>query len=122
MLRDRKAGAISDDEAIQRLERSPHWVWTAMDPDSKVLLGIEVGTRTLAMAQRVVHHVVQTLVPSCVPLCLTDGYRDYTTAILSHFGFWHQPSRQRAGIRGRVGVGSGGRTPVHRAAQVGARP
>src|SRR5213593_4219332 len=43
VLRDLKAGAISDDEAIQRLERSPCWVWTAMDPQSKLLLVIEVG-------------------------------------------------------------------------------
>jgi transposase-like protein len=46
VLRDLKAGAISDDEAIQRLERSPYWVWTAMDPQSKLLLVIDVGTRT----------------------------------------------------------------------------
>jgi hypothetical protein len=28
-----------------------------MDPESKLLLAIDVGERTLAMAQRVVHHV-----------------------------------------------------------------
>jgi hypothetical protein len=33
-------------------------VWTAIDPVSKLLLVIVVGPRTLAMAQRVVHHVV----------------------------------------------------------------
>src|SRR4030095_15303938 len=59
VLRDLKAGEISDDEAIQRLDRSPYWVWTAMDPQSKLLLVIDVGTRTLEMAQRVVHQVVQ---------------------------------------------------------------
>jgi hypothetical protein len=37
VLRDRKAGASSDEEAIQRLERSPYWVWTAMAPQSKSL-------------------------------------------------------------------------------------
>src|SRR4029434_5608347 len=31
VLRDLKAGEISDDEAIKRLERSPSCVWTAMD-------------------------------------------------------------------------------------------
>jgi hypothetical protein len=41
-----------------------------MDPDSKVLLGIDVGPRTLAMAQRVVHQVVEVLAPGCVPLFL----------------------------------------------------
>jgi len=59
VLRERKAGAISDETAIKRLERSPSWVWTAMDPTSKLLVVVEVGGRTLAMAQRVVHQVTQ---------------------------------------------------------------
>src|SRR5499427_4581535 len=50
------------------------WLWVAVDPESKVLLAIEVGERTLAMAQRVVHHVAQVLAPDCAPLFLTDGF------------------------------------------------
>src|SRR5215831_14806222 len=50
-----KNGQVSEAEAIERLERSPQWVWVAMDPEHKLLLAIEVGDRTLAMAQRVVH-------------------------------------------------------------------
>jgi hypothetical protein len=37
-----KAAKISDTEAIQRLSRSPHWVWTAIDPESKLLLYAQV--------------------------------------------------------------------------------
>jgi hypothetical protein len=95
VLRELKAGAISDDEALERLERSPDWVWTAMAPQSKLLLVIDVGTHTLAMAQRVVHQVVQRLAPGCVPLFLTDGFREYMTALLAHFGHWMQPERRR---------------------------
>jgi IS1 family transposase len=95
VLRDLKAGEISEDEAIKRLERSPYWVWTAMDPQSKLLLVIDVGTRTLEMAQCVVHQVVQVLAQGCVPLCLTDGHRDYTMAFLAHWGYWVQPERKR---------------------------
>ncbi len=95
VLREVKAGEISEDEAIKRLERSPYWVWTAMDPESKLLLVIDVGTRTLAMAQRVVHQLVQVLAPACMPLCLTDGFRDYMTALLAHFGYWIQPERRQ---------------------------
>jgi hypothetical protein len=36
------------------------------------------------MAQRVVHQVVQVLAPDCVPLFLTDGFREYMTALLTH--------------------------------------
>ena len=94
VLRDLKAGEINNDEAIRRLERSPSWVWTAMDPTSKLLVVVDVGCRTLAMAQRVVHQVTQVLAPGCVPLFLTDGLKDYGTALLTHFGQWMQPERR----------------------------
>jgi IS1 family transposase/transposase-like protein len=91
-----KDGEVSEAEAIQRLSRSPHWVWGALDPVTKLLLTIDVGDRTLAMAQRVVHQVVQVLAPGCVPLFLTDGFKEYTTALLTHFGQWVQPLRRQA--------------------------
>src|SRR4029453_12492122 len=53
------------------------------------------GERTLAMAQRVVHHVAQLLAPDCAPLFLTDGLREYLTALLTHSGSWVQPSRRQ---------------------------
>src|ERR671927_514077 len=91
-----KAGAVSAAEAIERLERSPQWVWVALDPESKLLLTLDVGDRTLAMAQRVVHQVVQVLAPGCVPLFLTDGFKESTTALLAHYGQWVQPARRHA--------------------------
>jgi hypothetical protein len=95
VLRELKAGEISEDAAITRLERSPSWVWTVMDPKSKLLVVVDVGSRTLAMAQRVVHQVTRVLAPGCVPLLLTDGLKDYGTAILTHFGQWMQPERRQ---------------------------
>jgi IS1 family transposase len=91
-----KDGEVSETDALERLSRSPHWVWAAMDPESKLLLTMDVGARTLAMAQCVVHQVVQVLAPGCVPLFLTDGFKEYTTALLTHYGQWVQPARQRA--------------------------
>jgi IS1 family transposase len=91
-----KDGEVSEVEALQRLSRSPRWVWGALDPVIKLLLTIDVGDRTLAMAQRVVHQVVQVLAPGCVPLFLTDGFKEYMTALLAHYGHWVQPSRRRA--------------------------
>jgi len=96
VLRAVKDGDLSEDEAIERLECTPSWVWTAMDPESKLLLVIDVGTRTQAMAQRVVHQVVQVWAPGCVPLFLTDGFRAYMTALLAHFGDWIHPERRQA--------------------------
>jgi IS1 family transposase len=91
-----KTGEVSAAEAVERLSRSPHWVWAAIDPVTKLLLTVDVGDHTLAMAQRVVHQVVQVVAPGCVPLFLTDGFKEYTTALLTHYGQWVQPARQRA--------------------------
>src|SRR5437660_10101013 len=71
------------------------WVWVAMDPESKLLLAIDVGNRTRAMAQRVVHQVAQVLAPGCTPRFLIDGFQDYLTALLTHYGQWVQPPRRQ---------------------------
>jgi len=89
-------GNLSEAEAIERLSRSPHWVWTVIDPESKLLLGIQVGEHTLAMAQAVLHHIAQLLAPGCVPLFLSDGNPNYLTAIVAHCGHWVQPPRRQA--------------------------
>jgi IS1 family transposase len=87
---------MREEEAIWRLSRSPQWVWTASDPQSKLLLAITVGPRTQAMAQRVVHQVREVLAPGCIPLFATDGFKEYMRALLSHFGSWVQPERRQA--------------------------
>jgi len=96
LLRAVKTGEVSAAEAVERLSRSPHGVWAAIDPVTKLLLTVAVGDRTLALAQQVVHQVVQVLAPGCMPLFLTDGFKEYTTALLTHYGQWVQPARQRA--------------------------
>jgi IS1 family transposase len=96
VLRAVQEGQMREEEAIQRLSRSPQWVWTAIDPQSKLLVALAVGPRTQAMAQRIVHQVVQVLAPGCVPLFLTDRFKEYRTALLSHFGSWVQPERRQA--------------------------
>jgi transposase-like protein len=114
--RDRKAGESSDDEAIRRLARSPSWVWTAMDPTSKLLVVVDGGSRTLAMAQRVVPQVIQVLAPDCVPLFLPDGLKDYATALLTPFGYWRHPARRHD--KGPMPTPRGMPLPALRYAQV----
>jgi len=88
-------GDLSEAKAIERLSRSPHWVWTAIDPESKLLLSVQVGERTLTMAQAMLHQIAQLLAPGCVPLFLSDGYAHYLTAIGTHFGHWVLASRRQ---------------------------
>jgi len=52
-------GHLSEAEAIDRLARAPHWVWTAIDPESQLLLNVQSGGRTLAMAQVMLHQIAQ---------------------------------------------------------------
>ena len=99
-LNTMKAGEVSEDEALNCLSRSPHWVWVALDPVTKLLLAIKGGDRTLAMAQCLVHQVAQVLAPDCVPLFLTDGFKAYLQAVLTHYGHWVQ--RPRCWATGRL--------------------
>jgi hypothetical protein len=85
-----------EEGASKRRSRSPHWVWAAIDPESQVLLVLDVGERTLAMAQRVVHQVARVPAPGCMPFFLTDGFKEDTTALLTPYGHWVQPSHHQA--------------------------
>ena len=100
VIRALKEGQISEDEAIKRLEPARPWVWTAIDPVSKLLLAIEVGPRTLAMAQRVVHQVVSVLAPGCVPAVVQRWVQGVSPC---HPGpFWYvAPARAPPGPRPR---------------------
>jgi hypothetical protein len=89
-------GDMSEAEAIEHRSRSPHWVWTAIDPETKLLLSAQAGARTLAMAHAVLHDLAQVLAPGCVPLFLSDGHPPYLTAIVAYFGHWVQPPRRQA--------------------------
>ena len=95
VIRALKAGELSEEEAIERLEGARPWVWTAIDPVSKLLLAIEVGPRTVAMAQHVVHQVAQRIASRCMPLWLSDGFKGYLPAILGHCGWWVHPERRQ---------------------------
>src|SRR5438046_1769548 len=35
------------------------------------------------------------MAPDCAPLFLTDGFRESMTALLTHYGYWVQPSRRQ---------------------------
>jgi hypothetical protein len=82
VLRAVHDGALGEDAAIERLERSPHGVWTAMDPASPLLVVIDGGARTVALAQRVVQPVAQRCAPDGLPRVLSDGFREDRPAIL----------------------------------------
>jgi IS1 family transposase len=77
--------------------RSCCWVWVATGPLSKLLLAIEVGDRSLDMAQQLVHAVVGVLAPGVAPLFLTDQLAAYGKALLTHFGCWMERVSEKSG-------------------------
>ncbi len=68
-----------------------------MDSFSKLWLAIEVGDRSLNMAQRLVHGVVSVLAPGVVPMFLTDQLAAYRKALLTHFGHWVERASEKSG-------------------------
>jgi IS1 family transposase len=87
-------GELGEDEAIEHLSTSPLWVWTAIDPESKLMLSAQPGERSLAMAQAVLHQITQLVAPGCIPLFVSDGCPYYLPAIVGHCGHWVQPPRR----------------------------
>jgi IS1 family transposase len=86
------AQVLETESNLEEFSRRSSWVWTAMDPVSKLLIVMMVGDRSLAVAQTVVHQVKQRLAVDCLPVFFTDGLAHYKTALLTHFGQWLPPS------------------------------
>jgi len=79
---------------MPNVQRRQRWVWAAMDPISKLLLGTVVGDRSLVYAQLLIHAVVLTLAPGVMPLFLSDQLAHYAMALLTHFGHWVEVPRR----------------------------
>ena len=79
VLRAVQDGKRSEDEAIQRLDRSPYWVWTTMDPENKLLLVLDIGPWPWrsALDSRPDHwpiDLAQTVPKGPRPLSAASGY------------------------------------------------
>jgi len=77
-----KEGELTEAQAIKRLSRSPHWVWVAMAHVCKHILAVDVGDRTLAMAQRPVHQVTLALLYCSTPKLPSLSCRCYSRAVM----------------------------------------
>jgi IS1 family transposase len=105
MLHDLHLNEVQMDELYALLsemrgeegERGRCWVWAAIDPISKLVLALEVGDRSLEMAQQLVHGVVSVLAPGVVPLFVTDQLAADAKAPLTHFGCWVERTSERSG-------------------------
>ncbi len=74
-------------QAPEKIEdqRGKHWVHCSMARDSRLLLDVVVGPRTLETAQMLVYFTALRLNPACWPLWCSDGWASYVEALLSFF-------------------------------------
>jgi IS1 family transposase len=78
------------DELRTRLRSRTHvlWLWLAIDPLSKIIPVLHLGSRTQSAAHAVIHTLRQQLVPNCLPVFTSDGLNLYFYALTAHFGAW----------------------------------
>src|SRR5206468_3283452 len=70
--------------------------WVAVDPLSKIMPVLYLGSRTQEAAHIVVHNLHQRLAPGCIPVFISDGLNHYFYALTAHFGQWVAGARRRA--------------------------
>jgi transposase-like protein len=64
------------------------WVWLAIDPQTKLILSLYVGSQRHSAAMAFVHDLVGRLHVGHLPLFLSDGLMAYFYALTAHFGSW----------------------------------
>ena len=81
------------DEAHSKLRpQQVDWVHTALAMGSWFLLWVDFGSRTQGTAAALIAQVVARM--QQLPLCLTDGWKPYTAALLQVLGVVYRPRRR----------------------------
>jgi IS1 family transposase len=89
-FRDLQLPHIQLDEIRTRLRSRAQslWLWLAIDPITKLVPVLHLGSRTQDAAHALVHDLRQRLAPGCLPLFTSDGLNQYFYALTAHFGQW----------------------------------
>jgi IS1 family transposase len=89
------------DEIRTRLRSSSQvlWLWLAIDPRTKLLPVLHLGSRTQHAAHLFIHSLRQFLAPDCLPLFTSDGLNVYFYALTAHFGHWLTGTRRGRMVR-----------------------
>jgi IS1 family transposase/transposase-like protein len=68
--------------------RRKSWLWVAIEPVTKIIPSVHIGTRGNEDAYRFIHDLKLRLAEGCIPAITSDGLRAYFYAITAHFGDW----------------------------------
>lgn len=87
---NQEPAVVQMDELMARVRSTVKrwWVWFALDPHTKVLLSLHLGSRKTDSAMGFVHALVATFTPGYCPLFLSDGLPAYFYALTAHCGQW----------------------------------
>lgn len=69
------------------------WLWLAIDPQTKLILSLHVGSRKREAAMIFIHDLAQRLALGHVPVFLPDGLAAHFHALTAHFGSWQAQPR-----------------------------
>lgn len=91
----KKKKALSDEDFEKEYGR--HWIWAALDPESKLLINFFIGQRTLEDCRAFIGDLVRRI--RTKPLFTSDELPHYQTALMEHFS--HLQHYPKTGKRGR---------------------
>lgn len=91
----KKKKALSDEDFEREYGR--HWIWTALDPASKLIINFFIGQRTLEDCRVFVKDLVRRI--RTKPLFTSDELPHYQTVLMEHFS--HLENHPKTGKRGR---------------------
>lgn len=92
-----ESGHVQLDELVTKVRQGSQriWVWTAICAQSKLILGLHLGGRTMGDACQLIHQLSERLRAGVFPVFTSDGLNHYFYALTAHFGVWHRPPRAR---------------------------
>jgi len=91
----KKKKALSDEDFGKEYGR--HWIWTSLDPQSKLIINFFIGQRTLEDCRLFIKDLIKRI--RSKPLFTSDELPHYQTALLENFS--HQENQPKTGKRGR---------------------
>ena len=91
----KKKKALSDEDFEREYGR--HWIWSSLDPDSKLIINFFVGQRTLEDCKRFIDDLMDRIATK--PLFTSDELPHYETALVELFS--HLQEQSKTGKRGR---------------------
>lgn len=91
----KKKKALSDEDFEKEYGR--HWIWSALDPESKLIVNFFIGQRTLEHCRLFIDDLLRRI--RSKPLFTSDELPHYQTAFAENFS--HLENQSRTGKRGR---------------------